>query len=80
MSKIAVEESLSDISSALQQKGYEVITLKNEQDVQGCDCCVISGQDKNVMGMADVSTQQAVINADGSTAEQVCQQVEQRLR
>ncbi|SEB11119.1 Uncharacterised protein family (UPF0180) [Thalassobacillus cyri] len=80
MSKIAVEESLSDISSALQQKGYDVITLKNEQDVQGCDCCVISGQDKNVMGMADASTQQSVINADGSTAEEVCQQVEQRLR
>ncbi|MFG6116844.1 YkuS family protein [Halobacillus sp. MO56] len=80
MSKIAVEESLSDISSALQQKGYDVITLKNEQDVQGCDCCVISGQDKNVMGMAGVSTQQSVINADGSTAEEVCQQVEQRLR
>ena len=80
MRKIAVEERLTDISSALQEKGYDIVTLRNEQDAQGCDCCVISGQDKDVMGMADAQTEQSVINAHGATAEEVCQQVEQRMR
>ncbi|MFD1017993.1 YkuS family protein [Thalassobacillus hwangdonensis] len=80
MTRIAVEENLADVRAALQQKGYDIVTLKNEKDAEGCDCCVISGQDKNTMGMATASTQGAVINADGCTADEVCQQVEQRFQ
>ncbi|MBM7552941.1 YkuS family protein [Thalassobacillus pellis] len=79
MKKIAVEESLADISSALKEKGYDIVTMRNEQDADGCDCCVISGQDKDTMGMQDTVTEKSVINAHGCTAEEVCSQVEQRL-
>ena len=44
MPKIGVEDSLSDVTAALQQKGYDVVQLKNESDAQGCDCCVITGR------------------------------------
>ncbi|UOR12992.1 YkuS family protein [Halobacillus amylolyticus] len=76
MKKVAIEENLSDIRSALQQKGYDLVTLQNNQDAQGCDCCVISGQDRDVMGMQDAVTNGVVINAHGRTADEVCQEVD----
>ncbi|WP_407268165.1 YkuS family protein [Radiobacillus sp. PE A8.2] len=80
MTRIGVEGTLSDVRSALQEKGYDIVELKQEQDAQGCDCCVISGQDQNVMGMATASIDGPVINASGMNAEQICQEVENRVK
>ncbi|WP_170008253.1 YkuS family protein [Bacillus fonticola] len=80
MSKIAVEQSLTDIQQALRAKGYDVVELKQESDAKDSDCCVISGQDQNVMGMADATTKASVISARGMTADEVCQQVEEKIR
>ncbi|MDQ0253892.1 hypothetical protein J2S74_001264 [Evansella vedderi] len=80
MAKIGVEQSLTQVQEALQQRGYEVVQLKQEQDAANCDCCVITGQDRNVMGIQDVVTQGSVIDAHGMSAEEVCQAVESRLQ
>jgi len=80
MAKIGVEQSLSDVQQALRDRGHNVIELKQENDTQGCDCCVVSGLDINVMGMQDTATKASVINADGITAEEVCQAVENRIQ
>ncbi|MFX3625266.1 MAG: YkuS family protein [Ectobacillus sp.] len=80
MARIGVEQSLSDIQQALQQRGHEVVQLRSEQDAQGCDCCVVTGQDSNVMGMSNTSIQGPVIEASGMTAEEICQQVESKLQ
>ncbi|GAA5417237.1 hypothetical protein Pryu01_02300 [Paraliobacillus ryukyuensis] len=80
MKRVGVEGTLSDVKGALQQKGYDVVDLKQESDSNGCDCCVISGQDKNVMGMQTTNFKGAVINADGLTATQVCEQVDTRFK
>jgi hypothetical protein len=79
MARIAVEESLTAVSEALKEKGYEVVTLRNEADVDGCDCCVITGQDKNVMGIQTTATMSPVIDASGMDANEVCEAVEQNL-
>ncbi|SOC21041.1 uncharacterised protein UPF0180 [Ureibacillus xyleni] len=77
MSKIiGVEESLSNVEAALQAKGYEVKTLRSEEDAKNCDCCVISGQDHNVMGISNVVTEGSVIDARGLSADEVCERVE----
>jgi hypothetical protein len=78
MARIGVEQSLTNISEALREKGHEVIDLKQESDAQNCDCCVVSGIDSNVMGMQDTQMQGSVIEANGLSADEVCQQVEQR--
>jgi len=78
MARIGVEQSLTNISEALREKGHEIIDLKQESDAQNCDCCVISGIDSNVMGMQDTQMQGSVIEANGLSADEVCQQVEQR--
>ncbi|RLL45178.1 YkuS family protein [Oceanobacillus piezotolerans] len=79
MARIGVEGTLTDVKEALMELGHEVVELKSESDAQNCDCCVISGQDKDVMGMADISTQGSVISAHGLNAEDICQMVNERL-
>ncbi|KHF40857.1 YkuS family protein [Halalkalibacter okhensis] len=79
MPKIGVEQSLTDVQQELQSMGYDVVQLKQEQDANGCDCCVITGQDQNVMGVQDAAINGSVINAHGMSAQEVCQQVEQKI-
>lgn len=78
VARIGVEGTLSDVREALQAKGHETVDLRSENDASGCDCCVISGQDKDVMGMATASTKGSVINAHGMTADEVCQAVDSK--
>ncbi|MBT2677944.1 YkuS family protein [Bacillus sp. ISL-35] len=78
MARVGVEQSLSNISEALRQKGYDVVELRQEADAQGCDFCVISGIDSNVMGMQDVVTQGSVIEANGLSAEDILRQIDQK--
>ncbi|EIJ78160.1 hypothetical protein PB1_11389 [Bacillus methanolicus PB1] len=80
MAKIGVEQSLTNISEALRQRGYDVVELKQESDAKDCFCCVVSGQDLNMMGMQDIITNASVIDASGKSADEVCQQVEEKLR
>lgn len=79
MAKIGVEQSLTNVQSALRDKGHDVVALKQATDVNGCDCCVVSGVDSNVMGMQDTNFKGSVIEASGLSADEVCQQVESRL-
>ncbi|MBM7645697.1 glutamine amidotransferase PdxT [Scopulibacillus daqui] len=79
MAKIAVEDSLTAVKDALENKGHEVITLKSESDAKGCDCCVVTGGDVNVMGIQDIVIEGPVIDARGLNANEVCEEVESRL-
>lgn len=80
MPRVGVEQSLTNISQALREKGYDVVELKQESDAQNCDCCVVSGLDSNVMGMQDTATKASVIDANGMSADEVCRHVESRLQ
>lgn len=78
MARIAVEDSLNHIKQALQNSGHEVLSMS--ENMENCDCCVISGADKDVMGIADRAVQGAVINAQGMTAEEVVRRVDESLK
>ncbi|MBU8878363.1 YkuS family protein [Bacillus sp. FJAT-29790] len=78
--KIAVEQSLTNVTDALREKGYDVVDLKSAADVENCSACVVSGIDSNFMGMQDVSTQAPIIEASGLSADEVCRQVEERMQ
>ena len=79
MARIGVEESLTDVKEALMEMGHEVINLRSSEDAAYCDCCIISGQDKDVMGMQDTSIAGPVINAQGANAHDVCDKVNDKL-
>jgi hypothetical protein len=78
MAKIAVENSLGNVKDVLQQNGFEVVGL-DSNSIQSCDACVISGQDKNVLGITETVTRASVINAEGMTESEVLKQVNQRI-
>jgi N-dimethylarginine dimethylaminohydrolase len=78
--KIGVEQSLTQVQDALKGKGYDIVQLKNNEDANGCDCCVISGQDENVMGIQNTTTAGSVIDARGLSADDVLKEVENRFR
>ncbi|WP_413361788.1 YkuS family protein [Lysinibacillus sp. 3P01SB] len=73
---IGVEQSLTNVEDALKAKGYEVIQLRNEADAKKCDCCVITGQDRNVMGISEPVIEGPVIDANGLSADEIVQRVE----
>ncbi|CAN7568130.1 MULTISPECIES: YkuS family protein [Bacillaceae] len=78
--RIGVEQSLTNVVEALRAQGHEVVELKQESDANGCDCCVVTGMDTDVMGIQNVATQGPVIEASGLSADQICQEVESRLQ
>lgn len=53
--------------------------MKTPEDAAGCDCCVVTGLDSNVQGIADTSTQASVITASGMTADEICSEVEKKF-
>ncbi len=73
---IGVEQSLSNVEQALKAKGYAVIQLRNEEDAKRCDACVITGQDKDVMGISDPIIAGPVIDANGLSADEILQRVD----
>jgi len=78
MRRVAVEETLTHVGQALRAGGFEVVPLREDVLTQ-VDAVVLSGQDPNVMGMADRQTEASVINAHGLTAEEVVQAVRERI-
>ncbi|SMO49272.1 Uncharacterised protein family (UPF0180) [Melghirimyces algeriensis] len=73
--RVAVEEGLTNVSQYLESQGCQVENLDRTQ-LQNCDCCIISGGDKDMMGMQDTFGEIQVINAEGMTPEEVYQMVQ----
>ena len=44
--------------------------------MQKCDACVITGQDRDIMGISDPIMAGPVIDADGLSADEVLQRVD----
>jgi hypothetical protein len=80
MARIGVEQSLTNVQQALRERGHDVVELRQESDVNGCDCCVTTGIDSNIMGIQNTVTQAPVIEANGLSAAEVCEQVERNLQ
>lgn len=83
MRKIAVEQNLSPVADYLERQGYSVKKM-NAGDMlsgknSGFDAFVISGASENFLGMEDRTTKASVINADGSTPEDVYLKLENML-
>ena len=73
MAKIAVEEPLTDIKQALEEKGHNVEMFKNEENLPSCDCCVARGtEDLAYNQLNDVP----VVDATARTVNDVVSKVE----
>lgn len=81
--KIAVEPTLTPVKDFLSSKGYnvesinfgEALTTKSNQ----YDAFIVTGMDKNFMGIHDTNTKAVVIDAKGLTPEQVYHELQIRF-
>lgn len=81
--KVAVEKDLSPVKDYLSNKGYIVDTVDiNKEFLKGMDeydAVVVTGMNKNFLGVEDVNTGAVVIEAKGLTAEQVYNEITNRF-
>ncbi|MBD8004995.1 YkuS family protein [Bacillus norwichensis] len=77
--RIGVEEGLTNVSQALEEKGYQVVSFSPSSNLNNIDCYVVTGMDSNFMGIETTSTQVPVIEAHGLSADEICQKVEEKL-
>lgn len=75
--RIAIEDSLSEVSQELKTFGYEVVNLNNT-NLADVNAVVISGMDENTMDMSTIQTNAPVINARGMTAVQIRNEIDKR--
>ena len=73
--RIAVEDSLINISDYLINQGCDVCSLTEEKNLDRCDAVVITGEDENFMGIHDTLTKAIVIDAAGKTAQEVYEEI-----
>jgi len=75
---VAVEPNLSTVRDYLSNQGYNVVDFHATQATgQGYDAIVISGADKNVMGVQAATNTVPVINAEGMTPQDVAKRIQQ---
>ncbi|HEX3028355.1 MAG TPA: YkuS family protein [Clostridia bacterium] len=80
---VAVEPALTPVKDFLSEKGYivkninfgEMTTKKSDE----YDAFVVTGLDKNFLGVNDTSTKAVVVDATGMTPEQIYDELEQRM-
>lgn len=71
--KVAVENNLTNIAKALENKGYTVVNPKSGLDVIAA---VVMGMDNNLMNIQNTVTKAPVIDAAGLTPEEVIARIE----
>lgn len=85
MTRVAIEKALGNVANYLEQKNVNVEILDDyskgrTKTLNRYDAIVVTGADENLMGIQDAVMKGQVINADGKTAEQVYNELIDRLR
>ncbi|MGE5676125.1 MAG: YkuS family protein [Mycobacterium leprae] len=77
--RVAVEAGLDTYKEALQNAGFEIAELR-QGSMPEVDAAVISGMSRNLMGICDTDGNKfPVIEATGRSAQEVIQQIRDRL-
>lgn len=74
LKRVAVEEALTGVRDLLERKGYQVVSPQDGGEVLAT---VVTGLDKNVMNMQDITARGRVIDASGLTPEEVVARLEE---
>ncbi|MBE3554643.1 MAG: YkuS family protein [Thermicanus sp.] len=80
MAKVAVSNTLTNVSRLLREQGFEVLPFTRGELNGRYDAVVLSGENENMMGMSERMANIPVVNADGMTAEQVVEALKNRLQ
>lgn len=81
MKKIAVQKGLTPVQDYLAEQGYEVETIDydafTKAQNEDYDAIVLTGMNKNFLGIEDTVTSAPVIDATGMTPEEIHEQIQQ---
>lgn len=81
MKSVAVEQGLTPVKQYLEQKGCQVVDMATDRkQQQGVCAVVITGADKNLMGIQTIVNNVPVISADGLSPEDVYDRVSEFIR
>ncbi len=78
LTRIAVSETLSNVSQYLSDQGYDVITFNQTIPNEQIDAAILSGENENMLGMMEEG-KFPIINAEGLTATEVFEQLQKRI-
>lgn len=82
--RIGIDPNLTPVKEYLENKGYIVESINFREDFprysfNNYDAFVITGLNKDFMGILNTGTQAVVIDATGLTPDQVYRKVQMRL-
>lgn len=80
MKKVGIEKTLGNVKRYLESRDCEVSVLdaankESQRALNSFDAIVVTGADSNFMGMEDIVTSTAVINAEGKTEDEIYNEV-----
>lgn len=78
--KVAIENNLHNVKQYFEDQGFQVDTIHDtELDTIGTvseyDAIIISGGNKDFMGIEDTNTKSPIINAEGKTPQEIFNRV-----
>lgn len=79
MTRIAVSETLTNVSQYLSEQGYDIVSFTQSIPDSGVAAAVFSGENENIMGIMEEG-KFPIILANGLTAEEVFQQLQDRIQ
>lgn len=80
MKTVAVEQGLTPVKQYLSEQGCEVVDIQsNQSTTSGASVMVVTGADKDIMGMQSIVQNIPVISADGLSPEEVYHRVRNYL-
>ncbi|MCG8485530.1 MAG: YkuS family protein [Clostridia bacterium] len=80
MKKVAVEDTLTNVKSYLENNGYSVDYLNNSKEsLDIYDAIVVSGLNNNMLGIQNSKTKSSVIVAKGRTPEEIKNELKDRM-
>jgi len=76
---VAVDDGLAPVRNFLTEQGYRIITVDAARN-QKVDAVVLSGMDRNFLGMSDIMVDAPVVSAEGMTPEEIWRAIKQLSR
>jgi len=73
---VALDSGLTPVKNYLTKQGCQIINI-DEAKNQRVDAVILSGMDKNIMGMEDIVIDAPVFSAQGMTPEELWRDIQQ---
>lgn len=74
--KVAIEKNLENVKEYFENRGYQVDTISDSQidtigEISNYDAIIVSGGNKDFLGIHDTNTKTPIIDATGITPDEI---------